>query len=124
MLNEHAKLSHSTCKKCKKHFEIRQQKHSADSSYRLCYIPYSCGEKYCPDKAKSAIPLQSYEYVPNHPGYRPLEDDQEEEEEMDSSSYASPEAAAIPDDQHLEEEQYLLYSSNTKNVTAPLYSPS
>jgi hypothetical protein len=91
-LNEHARKSESKCKGCKRHFEICQQIHLGGSGYRLCYIPCTCGKENYPDKAKVATPLEPYEYLLNHPGYRPREysDDDEEESKLDVSLHSSP----------------------------------
>lgn len=87
--NEHALKADSKCKKCKRNFEICQQTHSGVRGRRLCYIPCSCGEKYYPDKAKAAVPLEPHEYLPSHPGYWPLEEDSI----LDTSLHSSPQAA-------------------------------
>jgi hypothetical protein len=78
--NEHARQRESKCKKCKKGFEICQAGvHFRSLGWKLCFIPCGCGKKYYPDKAKSAVPLEPHEYVPDHPGYRPLYLDEDED---------------------------------------------
>ncbi|RMJ01511.1 hypothetical protein CDV36_015744 [Fusarium kuroshium] len=87
-LNEHAKTTESKCKKCKRGFDICQAGyHGYDRAgplgWRICKVPCGCGERYYPDKAREARPLQPHEYVTSHPGYRPLEGF------ADSSSYVA-----------------------------------
>lgn len=84
--NEHAKERDSKCKNCKKGFEICQAGiHGRSRGWKLCFVPCGCGKKYYPDKAKSAVPLEPHEYVPGHPGYRPLTPDEDEDTTFDDS---------------------------------------
>ncbi|KAJ8070587.1 hypothetical protein OCU04_000960 [Sclerotinia nivalis] len=61
---------------------------------RLCFIPCSCGEKYYPPDAKNAVPLAPHEYVPSHPGYRPLSSDEDEYE--DTTHYVTQDSSSPP----------------------------
>ena len=73
--NEHAREKEAKCKKCKKGFEVCQVGVHGDVSspgWRICFAPCTCGEKYYPDKAKSAKPLEPHEYVTTHAGYRAM----------------------------------------------------
>lgn len=77
-LNEHSSTKGSKCKKCKKVFDICQagyhgQEGFSPLGWRICKVPCSCGERYYPDKAKAAHPLQPHEYDTEHPAYCPLE---------------------------------------------------
>jgi len=105
-LNEHARKSESKCKECKSHFEICQQTYLGISGYRLCYVPCTCGKINYPTRRRVVTPLEPYEYLPDHPGYRPREysDEEEEESKLDMSlpsptqaatSYRSQEAPCI-----------------------------
>ncbi|KAF8850012.1 hypothetical protein BDZ45DRAFT_209064 [Acephala macrosclerotiorum] len=96
-LDGHAAVKHSKCLKCKKQFEICQVSiHAEDTrgKRRLCFIPCSCGENYYPLDAKNAIPLAPHEYVPGHPGYRPLSPDEDEYE--DTTHYDTQDSSSPP----------------------------
>ncbi|KAF8847675.1 hypothetical protein BDZ45DRAFT_811391 [Acephala macrosclerotiorum] len=96
-LDGHAAIKHSKCLKCKKQFEICQVSiHAEDTrgKRRLCFIPCSCGEKYYPPDAKNAIPLAPHEYMPGHPGYRPLSPDEDEYE--DTTHYDTQDVSSPP----------------------------
>jgi hypothetical protein len=99
-MDEHAATKDAKCKKCKKIFEICQAGyHGPDDGspegWRICYVPCHCGSQHYPDKAKAARPLAPHEYVPEHPGYRPLEPDPSESDDFDNTS-VYPETTGIP----------------------------
>lgn len=72
--------------------------------WRICKVPCGFGERYYPDKAGEARPLQPHEYVVDHPGYRPLE------EYADSSSYIAD--TTDPDTMNAQEPIYVSLSLN------------
>ncbi|CZR64873.1 uncharacterized protein PAC_14773 [Phialocephala subalpina] len=73
-MDGHAKLRDTKCKKCKKSFEVCQAGiHGNDGiGWRICFVPCSCGEKYFPLSLTKRHELAGHEYLPTHPGYRPL----------------------------------------------------
>jgi hypothetical protein len=50
--------------------------------------PVDVERNITPDKAKSAVPLEPHEYVPGHPGYRPLHLDEDEDNTTIDNSQA------------------------------------
>jgi len=95
--NEHAHQRDSKCKKCKKGFEICQAGiHIRSHGWKLCFIPCRCGKKYYPDKARAAVSLEPHEYVPGHPGYRPLNPDEDEDTTTIDDSQADAGGAEEP----------------------------
>lgn len=78
-MNDHAARRDSKCRKCKQAFVICQVGYHGEGGHspegwRICFQPCYCGVEYYPDKARAARPLESHEYTPDHPGFRPLGD--------------------------------------------------
>ena len=78
-IDGHAAQRDSKCRKCKQAFVICQVGYHgegghAPEGWRICFLPCHCGVEYYPDKVRAARPLESHEYKPDHPGFRPLGD--------------------------------------------------
>ncbi|PVH69798.1 hypothetical protein DL98DRAFT_623239 [Cadophora sp. DSE1049] len=73
-IEQHQKLKFTKCTKCRKSFEVCQAGiHGNDGvGWRICYIPYSCGEKHFPLGLNRAHELAPHEYQTNHVAYKPL----------------------------------------------------
>ncbi|KAL6406412.1 hypothetical protein AUP68_09206 [Ilyonectria robusta] len=129
-MNEHAKSSESKCKKCKKVFDICQVPYHGLGSensggWRICYVPCACGNRYYSDKARAARPLEPHEYIPGHPGYRPIEQEATEHADMtgdeDLSTYTA--STDTTRDYTAQSQSYGMFTEHDSNPSVLAASP-